>query len=84
MKYPFFPMLVQFKRIVCVCARSRRSRNAAVGHLHAGVCTEVTVADSRARSYLWCKGARDRNADALCSSVVIKRKGLSLLSRERA
>lgn len=51
-------------------------------HLHADVCTEVVAADSRGPSYLWCKGAWDKNADALCSSVAIKRKGLSMIQRD--
>lgn len=51
------------------------SRNVALLHLHADVCTEGGAADSRAP----CKGAWDKNADTLCSSVFIKRKGLSMI-----
>lgn len=62
--------------------RSCQSRNVALLHLHANMCTAVIAADSWAPSYLRCKGARDNNADTLCSSVVIKRKRLSMIPRD--
>lgn len=78
---PPFPSISGHLKCV-ICVQSCRSRNVAPLHLHADVFTEVVAADSRAPSYLRCKGARDKNADSLCSSGVIKRTGLSMIPRD--